>query len=295
MVRRIGFGDGGGEEPRKKPRKQDARRIGPTPAAPPADEKAPSRAPRVAKTPTPAGVSAIGQIDRDAPQTARPWRDAPSSATEPRRPAVARSDRAALFRLILAGVIAAVAAQRALDRLPQFGSLDAFLLALEAGALTPGDLIWAVGPPVAFGVVAYLALSRLFSIGARRGSPGDAAPEPAYEEATPRDARRAFEQLRKERPDLAESVETASSIASGCGRLFMIGFLSLWLTGWSAGIYFAATEFWRGFSRGEFGGDTLFLGFWVTVASVAWAIAMRVLIGAIRGEDLSTLTGKRRR
>jgi hypothetical protein len=61
----------------------------------------------------------------------------------------------------------------------------------------------------------------------------------------------------------------------------VIGFLCLWLFGWTLGIIFAITAFSAQVSGG--GGGDMFLLFWLTIALAGWVFAVWVLFWLFRG------------
>lgn len=75
----------------------------------------------------------------------------------------------------------------------------------------------------------------------------------------------------------AASDKTPSGPSSVAGRLFVIGFLSLWLAGWSTGIVFAF-----GALMAEWGdAPSLFLIVWLTIAVFGWFMAVGFLLKTI--------------
>ena len=67
------------------------------------------------------------------------------------------------------------------------------------------------------------------------------------------------------------------------GRIFAGGFLLIWLTGWSAGIIFAATALISEWREGETFVSG-FLALWLALALIGWVFAVRALLMVIRGE-----------
>ncbi len=68
---------------------------------------------------------------------------------------------------------------------------------------------------------------------------------------------------------------------SAVGRLLLGLFLTVWLIGWSAGIYFAASAM--------FGGDgpAFFLAIWLAFAIFGWIIAVRFLFRIVAGQPIN--------
>ena len=77
-------------------------------------------------------------------------------------------------------------------------------------------------------------------------------------------------------------------------RLFIGGFLLVWLTGWSAGIVFALGAFLGEFV--DFGpGDIFVKGFlfvWISFALIGWWFAARALLRVLRGQPLQAAKRK---
>jgi len=66
---------------------------------------------------------------------------------------------------------------------------------------------------------------------------------------------------------------------SAGARVFQLGFIAVWLVGWSVGIGIAFVFLFSGD-----GFSTAFLTFWIVVASIFWIIAVRRLIALVRGK-----------
>lgn len=84
------------------------------------------------------------------------------------------------------------------------------------------------------------------------------------------------------RPVVPDSgvADTAPSVA---GRLLVGGFLLLWLTLWSAGIVFAALTLFSEWGDGEtFASGFLLL--WLVFALIGWWVAVKMLLGVVRGD-----------
>lgn len=323
MVRRIGFGDGrddGGPRPERGARigrvNQGAPRPGvagtPKPpverseaSKPPAGAYRPMQPP-AAPPPEPAKTDVFTpNVSRRAEPPAPPpssertrradtgtTRERMAEAVEPSRVSGGGGLADWLRLLITLGVVV-FAADIALDRI---GGPETLLRLPQLFLDGDLDLAWlaeALLPPIVGAVIGIWLLGGLFAGFERRAR--RARPGPEYEAVTARDGRRAFEQLKKEHPEIAESAEAVGRGAKGCARVFAGGFLLLWLTGWSAGILFAGSELLRGLRTGDDAGATAFLAVWVSVAVIAWLFAVRALIGVARGEDLSKVFKKKRR
>lgn len=128
---------------------------------------------------------------------------------------------------------------------------------------------------------------------ARRVGFGDDSPP--KKKATPRS-----KPLSKPRPTLASLARLRRERKSPgveapktplLGRLFVGGFLLIWLTGWSAGIIFAIGAFLGEFGEFRGGGDLFARGFlfvWISFALIGWWFAARALLRIIRGEPIQT-------
>lgn len=65
-------------------------------------------------------------------------------------------------------------------------------------------------------------------------------------------------------------------------RIFSVGFLSIWLIGWSGGIVFAAVQLITGSDFSRF-----FLVIWLAAATVAWYFAAKTLVNLVKNRPVT--------
>ncbi|MEM7270790.1 MAG: hypothetical protein AAF401_16255 [Pseudomonadota bacterium] len=83
---------------------------------------------------------------------------------------------------------------------------------------------------------------------------------------------------------------TSSPRRSGVSRVFIGGFLIVWLVGWTSGIVFALSEIVeQGLGAADFG---LFV--WVAFAVIGWIFAVVMLFRVITGRPLGKSKGGHR-
>lgn len=83
----------------------------------------------------------------------------------------------------------------------------------------------------------------------------------------------------------SDSNDDAARIIQGGARLFLAGFMLLWLMGWSYGIAVAMQALMEE-TYGEDGFSKAFLFVWLALAAVGWLFVARILIRVVKGEPI---------
>ena len=90
----------------------------------------------------------------------------------------------------------------------------------------------------------------------------------------------------------SNSTADADEAAPNAGgfRWFLIGFLTIWLAGWTAGIVFAFAGYAEAAAKDMFLGVFLFV--WIVFALAGWVFVVRILVRLLRGQPLPAATSR---